>query len=577
MASVTIDLKAQITGYEQSLRALQSQVEKIDIGTRLGKDISKALSDAQKQLAQLYKNPTPKASSDTQIDSILERANRVGEAIQRVQGMMQGLTLDNLNFSALGSEITDLSTKINQLESDFSSKFNNGILDAVKNSEQLTSIFKELGVDTTTANVETLTNALSTGMKKAAEETAAAAKELDAAKQKVAELSAKQAGYENEPFSNLLGKQNIGEEISKLSNEYDKAISDMQAKLTEKLSKFFSKDGRDSEDANKYIQEFLSGLSPENIKEKINSLYSSLGGKGVFSKAEFYKQIFGVDATNINQVISDELFRDFDASKEDIRNRLRELVDSLGTEFTQSQSRAKFTSLLNAGDVTKAKEQALKLLEQAYEKIQEKIKALQTETQRATEKQSVAQTSYDAAEGRQQALAQADSSINTIVAGLQQRLQSQENEIANLKNQLNTLLQGQLTNVQSSGGTTGGGTGGGANELRASAEAAQMYKTELQQVQAAEQMIGKIQGVVQRWFSVYAAVRMVGNAIRSMISTVQALDKTMTEIAIVTNMSQNDLWKQMPEYTAMAREYAASIQGVYEVSQLYYQQGAVNI
>ena len=64
---------------------------------------------------------------------------------------------------------------------------------------------------------------------------------------------------------------------------------------------------------------------------------------------------------------------------------------------------------------------------------------------------------------------------------------------------------------------------------------------------------------------------MVSNAIKSMISTVKELDKTITNIAIVTPMSQGDLWGQMGSYTDMARQYAASISGVYEVAQLYYQ------
>jgi len=38
-------------------------------------------------------------------------------------------------------------------------------------------------------------------------------------------------------------------------------------------------------------------------------------------------------------------------------------------------------------------------------------------------------------------------------------------------------------------------------------------------------------------------------------------------------MDQNDLWGQMDKYTDMATKYAASISGVYKVSQLYYQQG----
>jgi len=59
---------------------------------------------------------------------------------------------------------------------------------------------------------------------------------------------------------------------------------------------------------------------------------------------------------------------------------------------------------------------------------------------------------------------------------------------------------------------------------------------------------------------------MVGNAIRSVISTVKELDTTITEIAIVTKMDQNDLWGQMGKYTELARNYAASISGVYKVS-----------
>ncbi len=102
---------------------------------------------------------------------------------------------------------------------------------------------------------------------------------------------------------------------------------------------------------------------------------------------------------------------------------------------------------------------------------------------------------------------------------------------------------------------------------------ANQYKDALEQVRAREQLVGKIQGVVQQWFSIYAAVRMVGNAIRSVISTIQELDKTITEIAIVTDMTQEDLWGQMQSYTEMARSYASSISGVYKVSQLYYQQG----
>ena len=47
----------------------------------------------------------------------------------------------------------------------------------------------------------------------------------------------------------------------------------------------------------------------------------------------------------------------------------------------------------------------------------------------------------------------------------------------------------------------------------------------------------------------------------------------MTEIAVVTDMTQSDLWAQMDTYKSLAQQYGTTIKGVYEVSQLYYQQG----
>jgi hypothetical protein len=47
----------------------------------------------------------------------------------------------------------------------------------------------------------------------------------------------------------------------------------------------------------------------------------------------------------------------------------------------------------------------------------------------------------------------------------------------------------------------------------------------------------------------------------------------MTNIAVVTDMSIGELWGKINEYMAVAKQYGVTTQGVYEVSQLYYQQG----
>jgi TP901 family phage tail tape measure protein len=66
---------------------------------------------------------------------------------------------------------------------------------------------------------------------------------------------------------------------------------------------------------------------------------------------------------------------------------------------------------------------------------------------------------------------------------------------------------------------------------------------------------------------------LVKRAVNSAVVEIKELDNVMTEIAVVTDMTQEDLWNQIAAYSAIAQQYGVSTKGVYEVSQLYYQQG----
>ena len=78
---------------------------------------------------------------------------------------------------------------------------------------------------------------------------------------------------------------------------------------------------------------------------------------------------------------------------------------------------------------------------------------------------------------------------------------------------------------------------------------------------------------VNRYVGAYAIIRKVSTAIRNAFSNIKELDKTITSIAVVTNMSQEDLWNKVGQYTQMAQEYGVTTNDVYKVSQLFYQQG----
>ena len=75
------------------------------------------------------------------------------------------------------------------------------------------------------------------------------------------------------------------------------------------------------------------------------------------------------------------------------------------------------------------------------------------------------------------------------------------------------------------------------------------------------------------FFGLNNAVRLLQRAFRSAYTTVQELDKALTETAVVTNYTVQDMWGKIPEYTDRANKLGVTILDVAKASTLYYQQG----
>ena len=82
-----------------------------------------------------------------------------------------------------------------------------------------------------------------------------------------------------------------------------------------------------------------------------------------------------------------------------------------------------------------------------------------------------------------------------------------------------------------------------------------------------------LQNSIKHWMSAQQIINLVKDGIRQAYQDIQNLDRAMTNIAVVTDMSVGDLWGKINDYMAIAQQYGVTTQGVYEVSQLYYQQG----
>ena len=89
----------------------------------------------------------------------------------------------------------------------------------------------------------------------------------------------------------------------------------------------------------------------------------------------------------------------------------------------------------------------------------------------------------------------------------------------------------------------------------------------------AENFKRQMQASMRRWMGAREIVNYIRRGIQTAYRDIQNLDKAMTNIAVVTNFSVSDLWGQINDYMAMAKQYGVTTQGVYEVTQLFYQQG----
>lgn len=82
-----------------------------------------------------------------------------------------------------------------------------------------------------------------------------------------------------------------------------------------------------------------------------------------------------------------------------------------------------------------------------------------------------------------------------------------------------------------------------------------------------------MQNAIKQWFGFNEVINLTKRTVNNAVDHIRELDKVMTEIAVVTDMTQDDLWAQIDTYSQIASEYGVATEGVYKVSQLYYQQG----
>lgn len=87
------------------------------------------------------------------------------------------------------------------------------------------------------------------------------------------------------------------------------------------------------------------------------------------------------------------------------------------------------------------------------------------------------------------------------------------------------------------------------------------------------QEFASLKSQVLSFFTITGAIQLFQRAVQSAFETVKELDEAMTEIAVVSDFSVGDMWKQLPKFTEQANQLGKSIRDVYGATTLYVQQG----
>lgn len=91
--------------------------------------------------------------------------------------------------------------------------------------------------------------------------------------------------------------------------------------------------------------------------------------------------------------------------------------------------------------------------------------------------------------------------------------------------------------------------------------------------ESAKNTLNSIKMAITNFMGARQIFRMITDGIRDALDHIKQLDSAMNGIAIVSNLSTSDLWKQIDAYSEMAQRFGTTIQGAYDVSKIYYQAG----
>ena len=356
---------------------------------------------------------------------------------------------------------------------------------------------------------------------------------------------------------------NFGEQIKKVQASIEVLKKKGISSAKESFSSIFTDAGITSADNyEKVLKKIESGL--EKAEKRANSAKEALtSATEAESKAKNTEKTFKKNAT---QLASDVL------GKQDTRffDKLGRFKNTGRKNLQQEMVNIGFDEKTASELVNKTNAEIKAFFENISKEITDRIPQLTEAARQATSKKEQAKTNYENAQTKVSNYQKTKGELENIpqteeYKALEQQVTLLQAEVKKLKQEL-VDASGPIKASGAALDALGDDAENGIDGLRQMSEE---FETLSEQAQKLE----NIKTAVKQWFGFSHIINTVKSAIKSAISTIRELDSVMTEIAVVTDMTQKDLWAQMDTYSTLAQKYGTTIKGAYQVSQLYYQQG----
>lgn len=612
---VAMRIHAQVDGAQQAVNSLKQAFGNLKLSDSLTKSFESDFKNVEK-LAGKYKEFQTLASSgklsDSDMKELVKTSQEYEKALDKLVERWKSLTGQDLLATVKDSAgIKNIQQQIDQLTGTLNQKLAPALAEAKTamgavgaNGSKPLIDFKTVNIDAvnfkqTVSDIQAALQSndfqqagtlLSSALSTATTESARLQGEIDNTNQKIANLN---SSIES---TKILSSQTVASYESKLQNAKDSQVVDVLKNAQTELNNFSTKISD--------CQSKFSSLVPKGAQATLKDFFQSLSKPLAFNNLDDFKtKVSEVRDALKDAGTSDSALRSFSSTfnanffnnyiqsaknaataVDQVRDSVKNLqVQGLNNTGLKADSFTAFTKSLTDGNLSAASTQLNTIITSVTNRITELQSKLSTNAANKSQitawkdelssLQSSLATLTTAKTGLDD-LTKNFQNIQTIISQLnssgQPELQALATELQNLSGQLTAEQQQQLAALVQKMLELGNNAETASNGMKGFGESERATIADTQKVNS------EIEQVVNRFarFTTLAGIMDIfRRSVSAAFNAVKELDEAMNSIAVVTDMTTQDLWDQVDVYTAMANETGSTIAGAYQVAQLYYQQG----